>query len=133
MCTALDLQEKYRPLQNVQLKPFLRWPFWTTCNFYHSFLTHCKYEKHEHYCTKSTFYTLLCLFTWETFSAHDTNCSIQNKMMDTRKEIIQICQICIIFISLKNWIEQLEVWWLDYDTIFITKYMWFWTRQIEQY
>ena len=95
MCTALDLQE-YTDFNKMSTLPLtitfyliVRWTFWTTCNLSHSFLTHCKYEKHEHYCTKSTFYTLLCLFTWETFSAHDTyDTTAQFKPID--QEVIQI-------------------------------------------
>ena len=82
-----------------------RWTFWTTCNFNHFFLTHCKYEKHEHYCTKSTFYTLLCLFTWETFSAHDTNSSIQIQYWNQRWDYTDLPNL--YFLSwVKNWIEQ---------------------------
>ena len=91
-----------------------RWTFWTTCNFNHFFLTHCKYEKHEHYCTKSTFYTLLCLFTWETFSAHDTNSSIRIQYWN-QDEIIQICQIFIFSLELR--IESSKWWYGDLTMI----------------
>ena len=91
MCTALDLQENtdFIKMSTLTFYPIVRWTFWTNCNLNHSFLTHCKYEKHEHYCTKRTFYTLLCLFTWESFL--HTIRTAQFKPIPIDQEVKKIC------------------------------------------